>query len=208
MTVKVRSAETGRQRRWLWIIMVPLLAACGSTAPLPEDQYYRLVAARSLAPMPTPALDGRVHVELPRAAGVRRGRAVLYSEDPQHVVFQQYHYHHWEETPPHLIQRRLIESLRATGAATAATDHALPGTEYRIRSHLRRFDRLVDAGQASAVVELEVQVIDTERPAEPLLERSYTETVDADSTRMADTVRAFSEAVDSIVARLLADLSS
>ena len=90
----------------VWIACVGfVLAGCGAP-PVPDDHFYRLGEVSSTQKFAQPLIDGKLLVEMPLAAGIRRERAILYSEDPAHVELRRYHYHHWEDQPPRLLQRR------------------------------------------------------------------------------------------------------
>lgn len=183
---------------------VVLLAGCGSKAPLAEDSFYRLAPMTEIERYPVPLLNGNLHVELPRAAGVRRSRALLYSKDPDGLRLHQYHSHHWEEAPAKLLQRRLADTLRTAGIATAvSTDTHKPG-DYFLRTELRRFDRLVGPEGTTVAVALDAR-LGVGRADRWLLDGQYERTIPAASSNMNDTVSAFSRAIDEIVADLIRD---
>ncbi|MDX1571086.1 MAG: hypothetical protein R3200_11415, partial [Xanthomonadales bacterium] len=102
-------------------LMLLVLAGCGSAPPVPEDHHYRLVRAELPNRRETPAITGPLLVELPEAVGVRQNRPLLYSQPP-HIAFQQYHFHHWEDSPPRMLQRRLRWALDAAGVADSVVE--------------------------------------------------------------------------------------
>ena len=132
---------------------------------------------------------------------------MIYSEDPGHLRFQLYHYHHWEDTPPKLIQRYLTQALGASGVATAAVDRRNGGTQYVLESRIARFDRLLSGASATAHIDIEVWLIDQQDPDRVLLHQHYEENVRASSMAMETTVVAFSKGLERISTRLLEDLS-
>lgn len=189
------------------VLAVLILAGC-SSAPIPEDSFYRI------GDLPEPGLvfeqypiDGRLLIELPRAAGIRRQRGILYSEDPDHVELRRYHYHYWEDAPPEMLQRRLIERLRDAEVAPTITERLTTRVDRRLRTRLRRFERDVDGTSAHAVVTLEFVLFDGSGQGDALFRGSYTRRVAASSMRMIDTARAFTQAVDGVIDEFLSQLA-
>ncbi len=183
-----------------------LTAGCMSApAPIPQDNFYRLSAPQLVPRYQSPVLDGSLFVELPRAAGLRRSRALLYSDDPDQLRMRQYHYHHWEEPPARLLQRRLADALREAGVAESVSTDRRFGSDYLLRTELRRFDRVMTATGSEAQVELNARLA-TGRRGEWRFERSYRQSVAADASDMNATITAFSQATDRVIVELLTDL--
>ncbi|MEM9532201.1 MAG: ABC-type transport auxiliary lipoprotein family protein [Pseudomonadota bacterium] len=188
------------------LVSALLLAACSST-PVPEDSFYRLGNLPEPARVyPQPAIPGRVMIEVPRAAGIRRQRGILYSDDPDHVEVRRYYYHFWEEPPPQMLQRRMIERLRLAQAAESVTERLASDVNYRLRSRIREFDRRVDGDQATAVIDIDVIVFTGYTEGQAMFRESYREEVVARSREMVDTAAAFSSAMDRVIDRLIEDL--
>lgn len=196
-------------KAWRKAVGLALLVLAGcSSAPVPEDSFYRV------GDLPEPGLvfdqypiDGRLLVELPRAAGIRRQRGILYSEDPDHVELRRYHYHYWEDAPPEMLQRRLIERLRDAEVAPTITERMTTRVDSRLQTRLRRFERDVDGSSAHAVVTVDFVLFDGSGQGDALFRGSYTRRVPADSMRMIDTARAFTRAVDGVIDEFLAQLA-
>lgn len=202
------AARRGRKSSawYLSLCMSVLLVGCGSVAPLPDDHHYRLPEARVSRTLAEPTLDGTLRVEPLKASGVRRGRAILYSEAP-YLSFREYHFHHWEEPPPRLFQRRLVEGLSRAGVAERVTDDGAATAAYRIDAEILRFERLLDAGSAAAIVEVDFRVV-ADSAEMPLLERTYRVEQPATTGTMAATIQAFGLAIDDVIARLTSDLAA
>ncbi|MEM9181650.1 MAG: ABC-type transport auxiliary lipoprotein family protein [Pseudomonadota bacterium] len=188
------------------LVVALTLAGCSST-PVPEDSFYRMgnLPEPSLV-FDSPPVDGRLMIEVPRAAGIRRQRGILYSEDEDHVEVRRYYYHFWEEPPPQLLQRRLIERLRLANAAVSITEGLSSDVNYRLRTRIREFDRVVDAGVASAVIDVDVILFTGFAEGEAVFRASYREQVQAESDLMVDTASAFSRALDEVIDRFLSEL--
>jgi ABC-type uncharacterized transport system auxiliary subunit len=181
--------------------------ACGTPPPVPDDHFYRLATSAISHRFDQPLISAGLYVERPRAAGARRGRKMLYSDDPGHLRFQQYHYHHWEDAVPELLHRRLADQLRDSGVADRIGVRPDGTAAFRLESRVGRFERLIDGGSYAVVVELEFRLTPGSKPQRTLFEDVYSETVDVSSS-MDDTVKGFSAALDRTMDRLLADLEN
>jgi ABC-type uncharacterized transport system auxiliary subunit len=115
-----------------FVVSLVLLAvsACSTPPPVPDDRYYRLAGSAAGIRLPEPALDGVLLVDTPNAAGVRRSRKMIYSDDEANVRFKQYHYHHWEDSPPLLIQQHLTDFLNQSGYAHSVIDQCKGTFQY------------------------------------------------------------------------------
>ena len=182
------------------------LVGCSTPPPMPDDSYFRLQPSSYAKRYSQAVLPGVLLIEVPEAAAVRRSRKMIYSEDQEHLRFRQYHYHHWEDSPPILIQRRLTQVLSASGVASAVVNQRRGGVQYVLESRITRFDRLLAAGKASAHIDIEFWLVDVAKPKQVLLHRHYEESVTASSMSIETTVVAFSLGLDRISERLLEDL--
>jgi ABC-type uncharacterized transport system auxiliary subunit len=184
-----------------------LLAGCFAPPPLPDDVNYRLQLAPAVQKFEAPRVAGLVVVERPTAAAVYSSRDVVYSEGPPHVNLQHYHYHHWADPPPQLLQQGLVDHLRSANLASNITLEAgrlLPA--YRISGVVRRFERQKNGSGWQAAVSLELRA-DPTGGREPLLLRQYETTVAADGDGMEATVQAFAKATGSLFDKFVADLN-
>lgn len=190
------------------VLLALALAGCfGSSPPVPDDQFYRLPVGVPAQRHDVPALDGVVMVERPRATAVHAVRALAYSEDEQQLRLSHYHYHHWADPPPMLLQQALVDFLRASNLVTTVTaDAGRLELDYRISSVLRRFERQKTADGWKAAVTLELRA-DAARGDRPLLLREYAALAPIRGERMEDTVQAFGAASQDVFTRFVADLS-
>ncbi|MFZ5619938.1 MAG: ABC-type transport auxiliary lipoprotein family protein [Pseudomonadota bacterium] len=149
--------ERRRRNRLLIGLAAAALTGCGGSVRVPEDSFYRLDIPAPAAAQAAPAIDGTLRVEVDAAAPVYRDRSLLYSTADAPARLQRYHYHHWIDAPPRLLEQRLADYLRAAGVASqvVARDDRLDG-RYRLRLQLRRFEhqRGRDGGRVSLAVEL------------------------------------------------------
>ncbi|MFK7955859.1 MAG: ABC-type transport auxiliary lipoprotein family protein [Lysobacterales bacterium] len=187
-------------------LVVMVIVGCSST-PVPEDSFYRLGNLPDPALVfETPPVDGRLMIEVPRAAGIRRQRGILYSEDADHVEVRRYYYHFWEEPPPQMLQRRLIERLRLANLAGSITEGLSSDVDFRLRTRIREFDRRVDGSDMSAVIDIDVILFTGYADGEAIFRNTYRQRVEADSVQMVDTASAFAQALDQVIDQFLSDV--
>ena len=188
--------------------LIAVLAGCfGSSPPLPDDVNYRLQLAPAAQRFEAPRVAGLVVVERPVAPAVYSSRDVVYSEGPPHVHLLAYHYHHWADPPPQLLQQALVDHLRSANLAPNITIEAgrlLPA--YRISGVVRRFERQKSGSGWQAAVSLELRA-DPAGGREPLLLRQYETVIAAEGDGMEATVEAFAKATGSLFDRFVADLN-
>ncbi len=188
---------------WLSAFGLLALTAC-SSPPVPEDRFYRLADLADTTGGVGQRFSGSLAVEMPRAAGIRRQRAILYSNDPEHLELRRHRYHLWEAPPPDMIQQRMLRRFRPL--ATTVTDRPVADTDYRIQTKLHRFEREVDRGSVTAVVAMDFMILPGRGSNDPLLEKQYSVRVSASSTEMIASARAFSDAVDQIIDQFLGEV--
>lgn len=188
-----------------WLLAACLIGGCGSLSAPPRDMFYRL----SVAPAADEAADpaGKAVVVVPPfgASGLHGERALIYAHDDG-TTLEQYSFDHWIDSPRHLLQQALVDTLnRAPGLFAVRTSGAEP--TYTVHGQIIRFERDVQAGGDRAVVSLQ---FDAHRSGQrfPLLSRRYDETMtlSGDSTRAA--AAAIDQATLALLARFVADFSA
>jgi len=183
------------------------LAGCGVTSPQPEERFYRLGDAPETAPSDgKPHLRGHLCVRPPSASGPQGERPILYSAEPDALELRQYHYHLWVDSPPRLLQRRLIRRLRAANAADTISSNPPPrGEGYVLDGALRRFERVPDNGGWRAVVAWRLS-LRRHPEGRVVMTEEHTVEIPAEDASMPATVRAFSTAADRLADAFLADI--
>lgn len=190
-------------------LLLLLAAGCGMPPPIPDDNLYDLHSSERMRALPEPLFDGQLVVRAPRAVGARGERSVLYTSAEGEATLSGYHYHQWIDSPTVLLQRRLILSLRDANVSSLVSDRAAERLEIAtVTGHLDRFERVRDDGQWRAVVHWEIRVDLGEGRGEPVLLKTYRQSVLAETSEMAATATAFSTAVDRIVATFVSDLEA
>ena len=173
----------------------------GGSGPAPVEHFYRLPPPAPAAPRARPLLAGVLVVETPRAAGLLRGRPLVYADAARPLELRQYRYHLWSEPPALLLGRHLRAALAARGIAPEVRP-AGPGA-LRVSGRLLALHRLQGASPPRAVLELELWA---GRGGRELLRRRYRETAAARGTGIHATVAAMGRAADAVWARFIGDL--
>jgi ABC-type uncharacterized transport system auxiliary subunit len=187
-------------------LMALLLAACASAPGIPDTVYHRLPEPE-IATLPKPLSEHPVLVEAFLADGLHSDQALIYSTDPEGRRLQAYHYQRWVDPPSRMLQRRLIQSLRNSGAAAVVTDRLAARVDaLRIQGRINAFDRLQQADGWQVLVALSLRA---ERSGAdlPLLMKDYRVQLTTEGNSMADTTRSTGAALDQIFAQFLRDLA-
>ena len=189
------------------LALLLLLTACAS-APVPDMAFYRMPGVPD--PVTDPSREPRFPIPITvaafRADGVYNDQAILYSLKPESSI-KAYHYQLWDEPPSLLLQRRLIDRLRADHTSKLITDRLPPGLDaLRVSGRVQRFERVRIDGEWIARVRLEIRVERSMQEA-PLLLEEYGADVPAESASIQATIRAFAEALDQSFAALHGDLA-
>ena len=180
----------------LILVCAALLTSCRAP-PVPDEAYYRMPAvAVDAAAASEPDTDWLpIAIDPLRANGVYNDQSILYALEPEGSI-KAYHYQLWDEAPGVLLQRRLIESLRARRAAKLITDR-LPMTlkALRIGGTIERFERVKTDSGWMVRVRLEIRV-ERDNVSAPLLLNQYGADVPAENDTIQASVRAFAKAID------------
>ncbi len=183
------------------------VAGCGSAPPVPVERYYRIAVPAPTA-LSAPVLPGLLAVAPLQSDGLHSERALLYADQGQPRELRRYHYHHWADSPPRLLQEQLVAYLRqARAAATVLPDDPRLLAEYRVVGRLVRFERLNDAERALAAVELELG-LERKGSARPVWLRQYRAEMPARDGSVPAVAEAFEQAVGDVYGRFLSDLAA
>lgn len=187
-----------------------MLVGCLKAPPVPVDKFYRL---------PDPHRDALrsgadnwgslVYVSVLQANGLHTERAVLFSEDRHAVSLERYHYHHWVDGPPKLVQEYLAASLRRALPGILVLTEREGRADLVVSGKVKRFEHHVPGGEGpgKVMVALELRASRGDG-AGPLWVKDYQSSEDVQESNMAATVDAFGVAVSSIVDAFLAELGS
>ncbi len=182
-----------------------LLAGCGQTE-VPQDHYYRL---NLTAPerLEQPVLSGTLVVKRFAADGMLQARGIIYSQPDRPLEVESYHYHHWTDIPPVMLQELLVGYLRAANAAPGIVDEAQDvEPDYILKGRIKRLERVVGTS-FGGVIDLELSLIQASS-RRVILHRAYRQQVLAGNRTVAGTVAALNQALANIYAGFLSDLTA
>lgn len=189
------------------MILAGLVAACGSAAPVPEDQFYRLKAMRADGAASGKMLfPGTIEIDRFVADGVTAGRPIVYSEAGKPYQVKEYHYHFWTQPPTVMLRDELIAYLRAAGVAKAVvTPEMRVAADYVLTGKIIRLEKVV--GQPSkAVLEIELGVRKATGGALIFLDTYRVESA-SDGPGVDDAVHALNAALSEVYGQFVADLA-
>ncbi|MCP3866868.1 MAG: hypothetical protein GY703_01990 [Gammaproteobacteria bacterium] len=187
------------------ISVVSVLYACASSAPVPQDHFYRLTAPDSPRSLDVPPISGKLTVDRVRASGLLRERALLYSLESTPEELKQHRYHHWVDVPSTMIRAQLIAYLRSLKPAGHETGPL--SSDVSLRIELKRLERVLrDNGKGVSVsLELELEA-STRKDAKPILVKVYTVEQPAQDSTVLASVRAMDLGIQMLFDQMLTDL--
>ena len=192
-------------KKWsLLAVSVLLVAGCASP-PTPPDQYYRIYADDVAESEQGAALEGVLVVRRFLSDGLVGERSLVYGDNANDNPLQQYHYHHWTESPTRMLQEQLVPYLRqARIAEEVVTPDVQVEPKYELLGKIRRLEQL--RGDTTRVtVDLEFSLTELRHSNLILLDSYEVEVACRDSSLVA-AVDAFNTAVSQIFAELSQDI--
>lgn len=191
------------QTRFLLLFTLLLsLAGCAPQPPVPEDNFYRLPPA-SLPAANKPLAD-RLTVSRFVTDGLHSERAMLYTEGANSLQLRQYHYHHWIDSPPRMLQEHLISALRTANVAHTVVNYDPAERDgLRLTGKIRSFEHMRSADKATITIDMELRLDDAK--GKLLLLRDYRVQQAAASTQPADLVQAYGKALQELYGKFVTD---
>ncbi len=182
-----------------------LLAGCGQTR-VPQDHYYRLNLTAP-ARMEQPVFSGTLAIKRFAADGMLQARGIIHSQPGRPLEVESYHYHHWTDIPPVMLQELLVGYLRAANVAPSIVAGGVDvEPDYIIKGRIKRLER-VTGSVSEGAFELELRLIKAAL-RQTVLQRSYRQQVRADDQTVAGTVAALNQALANVYAEFLSDLTA
>lgn len=216
-TIKLSPMMTGGRkpsRYWPTTILTvlaittgPLLSACSSPAPIPQDQFYRLASA---APRTSPdvLLTGTLAVARLQSDGLHNGRALLYARADRPLRLIQYHYHYWTDPPTRLLQDFLTGCLRQGGVATTvAGNESVRNPDYRLSGNINRFESILGDKQTRVIVDVDLALYKNDGNA-PLLVKNYRQEIVAGDSSVYAAVDGYQKAMNDVCGDLINDIGA
>ena len=185
-------------KKLLWGMILVLAQSACSTAPLPEDHYYRL----EIIPAAAQRVDANVTVQTLVASGVYNERPLLYSTAQAPTELRQYHYHYWADLPARMIREQLTAYLRAAQAPTVG---AQAPHDYQLSGTVLRFEQRLDGSDATAIAAIEL-VLRHSADAHVLWRKTYRADIRTHDNSPLAASQGLSQALGSCFAQLVSDL--
>ena len=183
-----------------------LLAACGSAAPVPEDQFYRLSAVMTVAPQSKTLFPGTLEIDRFVADGLTAGRPIVYSEAGKPFHVKEFHYHFWTQPPTVMLRDELVTYLRwAKVADIVVTPEMRVSPDYVLTGKIRRLEKVIGT-PPKAVLEIELGLRKASGGKLVFLDTYRVETT-SDGSGVDAAVYSLNKALSTIYADFVADLS-
>ena len=142
------------------LLPVLLLAGCSGGLLGPRGQFavFTLPAPAPAASASAAALPVRLAVDLPVAHGLLDGTGIVVSPTPARLAV--YAGARWDEPPPRLLRRRLLEVLQAGGLPGAIPGDSGALVDFTLESDLYAFQAQVREGRVRVEVVLQVRLLE------------------------------------------------
>ncbi len=192
--------------RVLVVAAAGVLAACGTADPVPEDQFYRLRAVMSSAPLTKVLFPGTLEIERFVADGVTAGRPIVYSEAGKPYQVKEYHYHFWTQPPTVMLRDELVSYLRVAKISDAVvTPEMRVPVDYVLTGKIMRLERIIGK-PSKAVIELELGLRKATGGKLIFLD-TYRIEKQSDGSGVGSAVKSLNAALTAIYAKFVDDLS-
>jgi len=190
---------------FLLILSVSALTACGLCGvSVPQDHYYKLPGL-AINPQPEPRFKQLV-IKPVKATGLYHDSAILYIEKARPLELKRYHYSFWSETPAHLFHSALYQGLKSSALAQEISrDIKVSRADYIIDSRILNFERVLDSGNVTVKVALDISVYSGQHEGRQWTKR-YSSNQLLSTTAMYPSAEAFGQAVEDICEQLIGDL--
>ena len=191
--------------RGMALLAVGLLAACGSAERVPEDKFYRLIAAKP-SPVPKKLFPGTLEVDRFVANGLTAGRPIVYSEAQKPYQVKEFHYHFWTQPPTVMLREELVSYLRQAKISDAVvTPEMRVPPDYVLTGKIKRLEKIIGT-PPKAVLELELGLKKASGGKLIFLDTYRIETA-SENTGVDDAVNSLNTSLSTIYANFVADLS-
>ena len=135
-------------------VLAGLLNACGGAPVVPDDQFYRLQAAKPS--VGKKLFPGTIEVDRFVADGLTAGRPIIYSEAGKSYQVKEYHYRFWTQPPTVMLRDELVTYLRhARIADVVVTPEMRLAADYVLIGKIRRLENIIGT-PPKAVLEIEL----------------------------------------------------
>ncbi len=183
-----------------------ILTSCSvGVEPVPQDHYYRIHDI-TLPAQQTPRYTD-ILLRPVIASGLLHERAILYVHQQRPLEVQRHYYSFWAEKPAVLTHDALYQALVSSRiASTVRREETIATPQLIIEPRLLHFERLIDGGEVTVEVELELTIKQGKNAGGWM--KHYRSDIEVDSINMHDTAEAFGKALSRIAQQLVADLQA
>lgn len=174
----------------VWLI---LAASCVSSGSMPEDKYFPL-SIQSPPPLAVPfSVNAVIAVERFQTETIYEDRSMVYSLIKRPGELLQYHYHHWTESLPSLLQTRLIDFLREANLAEFVVHEGYSShPDFVISGQIKQFVYIIDRESGRVDVSLVLQI---QKDYQPIFLKEYEKVVEIENPSIYKASEGFEKAV-------------
>jgi len=189
------------------VISMALIIGCAGRTTVPEDHFYQLpdlLAPKTFSSNQTKVIIG---IDSLRSDGLHGERAILYIDADNPLELKRYHYYHWTDSPPRLVQLSLLNYLRKAGFADNVVRYD-PGKQVdgTINGTLLHFERIIGAGGIKVDVALDLEYNDKDQHKS--WHKEYRVVVPVKDAALHTSIEAFGAALQQIFDAFATDLMS
>jgi cholesterol transport system auxiliary component len=189
------------RRPLLTLGLLSLLSACSILPKGEPSNVYLLPSAPATAASNATSVSWSLRVAKPQAIMALDSPRIAVV--PEGSVISNYKGARWSDNGPVLLRNRLLDGFQADGRIHAlSSDDAQLQADLVLVSDLRAFQGEYLNGQVQVVVRLDVQLVDS-ASRKILAARRFDVQQAASSEQVADVVRAFGQASNSLSAQLV-----
>lgn len=191
------------------ILTLGILHGCaGSSGPIPDDQFYRLTGKSIQAESKKKLLNGSLEISRFKAKSLYNERAILYAHEDKPLKLKQYHYHYWADSPAQMIQESFATILSNAGIADiVSVSNPRIDYDYSLSGNILRFERIVGSHNGRVLASM-LLTLTRRGDGKPLILKTYTREVTADSNSLYVSVEAFNTALSMIAQEFSQDMAS
>jgi ABC-type uncharacterized transport system auxiliary subunit len=193
---------------WLtgsFIFGLLLLSGCLGGQPSP-DYFYRLNLPDPATRLDPSPLNGTLQVTRPWADALTSERHLVYRKDGSTSRLNHHAYHRWVDSPTLLLQQEMTQYLRKAGLAPqVVTPKMRTKADYVLSCRIAKLERVLDQSPR-VILELELGITSL-NDRRTILLRTYREELQTRNLEVAESIKAYNQALSNILHRFMADTS-
>jgi cholesterol transport system auxiliary component len=187
------------------MVLILVLAGCGSTAPMTSDRYYSLAPAPLEAPVGAP-VPATLLVNDLAARGFLGGRQIIFRTHEAPLLVQRYNDLLWEEPVTRAMSRNLVNAIRTARVFQFTLIPADRGrADYILGGEVERFEHLPTTVPPRVVATLNLALVRA-NDRKSLWNRRYSGDVQVEGATSEAMVEAFNRLAAQLAADVVRDL--